>query len=123
MGFKTVNEINQNRKLFLPLPGLLSKIFFYNILSVLTQEFKISFQNRKWNYPNKTWNYFSHFLASDQKTYFHFFQEFKIDFRQEIELYEQEMELFFQFQASDRNIHFTKIFHFHQGVHLYLDIS
>ena len=32
--------------------------------------FKINFQNRKQNYLNRKWNYFSHFHASDQKTYF-----------------------------------------------------
>ena len=30
----------------------------------------MDFQNRKWNYPNRKWNYFSHFQASDEKTFF-----------------------------------------------------
>ena len=50
-------------ELFLPLLGLWSKNFFYNIFSILPKEFKNGFQNRKWNY-------FSQFWASDQKTSF-----------------------------------------------------
>ena len=37
---------------------------------ICSKGFKINFQNRKWNYPNRKWNYFSHFQASDEKTYF-----------------------------------------------------
>ena len=58
----------QEMELFLPLPGLWSNNFFYNIISISTNEFKINFQNRKWSYPNRKWNYFFHFQASDQKT-------------------------------------------------------
>ena len=40
---------------------------------------------RKGNNQTRKWNYFSHFWASDQKTYFHdilcFTMEFKIDFQ------------------------------------------
>ena len=56
----------QEMELFIPFPGLWSKNFFYNIFSILTKEFKIVFQNRKWNFPNRKLNYFSHFQASDQ---------------------------------------------------------
>ena len=60
----------QEMELFLPLPGLWSKNFFYKIFLICSKGFKIDFQNRKWNYPNRKWNYFSHLQASDQKTYF-----------------------------------------------------
>ena len=50
----------QEMELFLPLLGLWSKNFFYNILSILTKEFKIGFKNRKWNYKNSEWIYFLH---------------------------------------------------------------
>ena len=60
----------QEMELFLSLPCFWSKNFFYNIFSIFTKEFKIGFQNRKWNYPNRKWNYFSHFQASDEKTFF-----------------------------------------------------
>ena len=57
-------------ELFLPLPALWSKNFFYKMFFIWSKELKINFQNRKWKYPNRKWNYFSHFKASDQKTYF-----------------------------------------------------
>ena len=67
----------QEIELFLPLPGLWSKNFFYKMLLIITKESKIDFQNRKWNYLNRKWNYlnrkwnyFSHFHVSDQKTSF-----------------------------------------------------
>ena len=59
----------QEMELLLPLPGLWAKNFLYNIFSILTTEFKIDFQNRKWNYSNRKRNYFCHFQASDQKTF------------------------------------------------------
>ena len=46
------------------------KNYFNNIFSISTKEFKIDYQNRKWNHPNRKWNFFSHFQASDQKTSF-----------------------------------------------------
>merc|ERR1711954_172875 len=62
-------------ELFLPFQGLRSKNFFYSIFSISTKEFRIDFQNRKWNYPNRKWNYpyrkwnyLSYFQASNQKT-------------------------------------------------------
>ena len=48
-----------------PIKKLLLQHIFY-----LFQSFQNWFQNRKRNYPNRKWNYFSHFQASDQKTYF-----------------------------------------------------
>ena len=60
----------QEMEIFLPLIGLWPKNFFYNIFSILTKEFKICFQNGKWNYPNRNWNYFSHFRASYKNPYF-----------------------------------------------------
>ena len=60
----------QEMELFLPLPGLWSKNFFYIMFLICSKGFKINFQNRKWNYPNRRWNYFSHFQASDQITSF-----------------------------------------------------
>ena len=29
----------------------------------------VKFQDRKWNFPNRKLNYFSHFQASDERTY------------------------------------------------------
>ena len=58
----------QERVLFLPFPDLWWKNFFYNIFSTFTEEFKIDFQNRKWNYPNRI--YFSRLQASDQNNLF-----------------------------------------------------
>ena len=43
---------------FIPFPGLRSKNLFYIIFLILTKEFKIHFQNRKWNYPIRKWNFF-----------------------------------------------------------------
>ena len=60
----------QEMEIFLPLPGLWSKNFFYKIFLIWSKGFKMDFPNRKWNYPNRKWNYFSHFHASDQKTSF-----------------------------------------------------
>ena len=60
----------QEIDLFLPLPGLWSKNFFYKMFLIWSKGSKIDFQNRKWNYPNRKWNYFSHFQASDEKTSF-----------------------------------------------------
>ena len=98
-------------ELFLPLPGLRSKNFFYNIFSILTKEFKIVFQNRKWNFPNRIWYYFSHLKASDQITslqhLLHIYQGIQNGFsKQKMELSTQEMELFSHFQASDEKTFF-----------------
>ena len=60
----------QEMELFLPLPDLWSKNFFYKMFVICSKGIKINFQNRKWNNPNRKWNYFSHFQASDQKTSF-----------------------------------------------------
>ena len=60
----------QEMELFLHLPGLRSKNFFYEMFLIRSKGFKINFQNRKQNYPNRKWNYFSTFQSSDQKTYF-----------------------------------------------------
>ena len=60
----------QEMELFLPLPGLWSKNFFYKMFLICSKGFKIDFQNRKWNYPNRKRNYFSHFQAFNQNTSF-----------------------------------------------------
>ena len=60
----------QDMDLFLLLPGLWSKNFFYKMFLICSKDFKINFQNRKWNYPNRIWNYFSHIQAFNQKTSF-----------------------------------------------------
>ena len=60
----------QEMELYLPLPGLWSKNFFYKMFLIWSKEFKINFQNRKWNYTNRKWNFFSQFQASDQNTSF-----------------------------------------------------
>ena len=40
----------QKMELFLPLSGLWLKNVFYKVYLFFTKEFKIHFQNRKWNY-------------------------------------------------------------------------
>ena len=57
-------------KLFLLLPDLQSKNFFYKKFLTLQNESKTGFGNRKLNYPNRKWNYFSNFLSSNQKASF-----------------------------------------------------
>ena len=57
-------------ELFIVFPGLHSKNFFYKMFLIFTKEFRIDFQNRKWNDPNRKWNYLSYIQASDQKTSF-----------------------------------------------------
>ena len=47
-----------------------AKNIFYNVFLIFTNEFKIGFQNRKWDLPNRKGNKFSHFQASVKKTYF-----------------------------------------------------
>ena len=49
----------QEMELFLPLLDLWSKNLFYYICSKWTKDFKIDFQNKKWNHPNRKWNFFS----------------------------------------------------------------
>ena len=46
----------QEMELFHQLPDLGSKNLFYKMSLILTKEFIIDFQNRKWNYPNRKWN-------------------------------------------------------------------
>ena len=46
----------------------------------------VKFQDRKWNFPSRKLNYFSHFQASDQRTYFYktfviWFKVFNINFQ------------------------------------------
>ena len=73
----------QEKKLFLILLNLKK-----NLLQNFFQEFKTSFENRKWNYPNKKWNHFSYFQTSDQTKYLPYLSRVQIQF------YKQEMELF-----------------------------
>ena len=48
----------QEMELFLPLPGLWSKKFFYKMFLIYFNELNIDFPDRKWNHPKKKWNYF-----------------------------------------------------------------
>ena len=106
----------QEMELFLTHPGLLSKNFCYDIFFIFTKEFKIDFQNRKWNYPNRKWNYFSHFQADDQKATFTKFcfistKEFKIDFQNRKRNYlNRKWNYFSYFQASYQKKIFYNIF-------------
>ena len=50
----------QEMELFLPLPGIWSKNFFYKMFLICSEGFKINSQNRKWNHPNRKRNYFSY---------------------------------------------------------------
>ena len=60
----------QEMELFLPLPGLCWKNFFYKMFLIWSKGSEVDFQNRKWNYSNRKWNYFSHFQTSAEKTSF-----------------------------------------------------
>ena len=60
----------QEMELFLSLPVLWSKNFFYKMILIWSKRFNINFQKRKWNYPNRKWNYFSQCQASEPKTSF-----------------------------------------------------
>ena len=51
-------------ELFHQLPDLGSKNLFHKMVLILTKEFIMDFQNRKYNYLNRKWNYFSNFQAS-----------------------------------------------------------
>ena len=89
----------QEKELFISLPGLWSKNFFYKMFHIFPKEFKIDIQKRKWNYLNRKWNYFSHFQAFDQKTTFTKIFSFppmssKLIFKTKTELSKQEIELF-----------------------------
>ena len=57
-------------ELFLPLPGIQSKNFFYLMFFIHSKGFKIDFKNRKWNHANRKWNCFSHFWASYKKFFY-----------------------------------------------------
>ena len=93
-------ELSKHKmKLYLPLLGFWSKIFFYKMFLICSEGLKIDFQNRKWNYPNRKWNYFSTFQATDEKTSFTISFSFvprvsQLISKQEMELSKQEMELF-----------------------------
>ena len=71
---------------------------------------KISFGYRKLNFLHRKQNYFTHFQSSDQKIlqkhYVHLIQglqnKLKIISKQEMELSEEEMELYFHFQTSNQ---------------------
>ena len=61
MIFKTGNGILQTGNgIIYPISRPLIKNFFYKMFLVHTNEFKIDFQNRKWNSPNRKWNSFSY---------------------------------------------------------------
>ena len=60
----------QEMELFILLPDLQSKNFFYKLFLNFINKSKAAFENRKWNYPNRKWNYFSYFPTSDQKVTF-----------------------------------------------------
>ena len=96
----------QEMESFLPLPGLWSKNFFCNISSILTKEFKIGFQNRKWNYPNRKWNYFSRFQVSDHKTSFTTSYPYEPK-RLNIGFQNRKWNYFSHFWASDQKTSFT----------------
>ena len=57
----------QEMELFLILPDLQSKNFFYKKFLTFTMESKTGDEKRKWNYPNSKWNYFFYFLTSNKK--------------------------------------------------------
>ena len=66
--FKIVFK-TENGSIYPTSRSLIKKLFLEHLLYIY-QDLKFSLQNRRWNYPNRKSNYFSHFQASDQKTYF-----------------------------------------------------
>ena len=112
----------QVMELFHPLPDLWTKNLFYEMSLILTKEFLIDFQNRKWNYPNRKWNYlnrkwnyFTHFQTSDQKTSFTKCFSFlprssKLILKQEMESFKQEMALFLPLPVLSSKNFFNKNF-------------
>jgi hypothetical protein len=62
------SNYSKEMELFLPLPVIISRKFFYNRFLILSNNFKMVFSNRKWNYLNRKWIYFSPFQLSDQET-------------------------------------------------------
>ena len=97
----------QEMVLFLPLPDLWSKNFFYNIFSILPKKLEIGFQNRKWNYPKRKWNYFSRFQVSDHKTFFTTSYPYEPK-RLNIGFQNRKWNYLSHFWASDQKTSFTK---------------
>ena len=56
----------QEMELFFPLPGLISKNFFYTMFFIFTKGSKLIL-NKKWNFPNRKCNFSSHLQALDKK--------------------------------------------------------
>ena len=95
-------------ELFLLVPGLWSKNYFYKTFSHFYQRV-----------PNRKWSYLSHFRPSHQKLLLqdvsHFSKSVSNWFsKQETELSEQEMELFIPFPALWSKSSFTRCFPFFQ---------
>ena len=112
--FKTGNWIIQTGNgIISPTSRPLIKNFFCNISSILTKEFKIGFQNRKWNHLNRKWNYFSRFQVSDHKTSFTTSYPYEpkrlnIGFQNRKWNYpNRKWDYFSQFWASDQKTSFT----------------
>ena len=61
----------QDMELYLLLPDIQSKYFFYIMFLTLTNELQIVFlKNRKLNYSDRKWKYFSYSLSSNRKHFF-----------------------------------------------------
>jgi len=104
-------------ELFIPLPDLWSKKFFYKMFLIWSKGFKIHFQNRKWNYPNRKWNYLSHFQVLIKKFFYKMFliwsEGFKINLQNRKWNYpNRKWNYLSHFQASDQKTSFTICFSF-----------
>ena len=90
------------------------KKFLSEMFHIWSKRFKINFQNGKWNDPNRKLNYFSHFQASDLKTFWNFliwFKGFKISFQNRKWNHpNRKLNYFSHFQDSDQKASFTKCF-------------
>ena len=98
-------------ELFLPLPGLWSKNFFYKMFLYQSKGFKINFQNRKRNFQtgNGIFSPSSRLLIKKlllQNVSQNWFS------KQEMELFKQEMELFLPLPDLWSKTSFTKCFSF-----------
>ena len=102
----------QEMELFLTLPGLWSNNFFYNIISILTKEFEIYFQNRKCTgnrIISPTFRPLIKKLLLHNVS--HLVQGLQNWFsKQEMELSKQEMELFIPFPGLWSKIFFYQKF-------------
>ena len=88
---------------------------------ICSKGFKIDFQNRKWKYLNRKKNYSGNGIIFSTswplikklilQSVSHFYQGVRIRiFKQEMEIFKQDMDLILHFQVSDQKNFFYKMF-------------